>query len=310
MAEATPGGRPLVSIVTATYNASHLLRFAIKRVVQSTLADWELIVVGDHCTDDSEQVVAGFGDPRIRFYNLERNSGQQATPNNAGVARARGRYLCFLNQDDMFLPGHLASMVAAMQQGEADIICAGYAVIEPFQSPCTAAQLTVNNGGPVFRDRAYHPSRWYLASCWFMARETAAAVGPWRQESQSLVTPSQEWLFRACRQGRRIVCSDAVSLLVLYSGARKGAYRESGFSEHGHVFALMSSPGFTDTLAASMATSERRLERTLSRRLRRLYAFVCEPLLKRLGIHPLAPEMRVRYGGRGGFVRRWKQLTG
>jgi len=310
VSESTPSGRPAVSIVTATYNASHLLRFAIKSVLQSTFPDWELIVVGDHCTDDTEQVVARFDDPRIRFHNLEQNSGQQATPNNVGVGLARGRYLCFLNQDDMYLPGHLESMVDAMEQGKADIICARYAVIEPFASPLPAAQLTINNGGPVFRDAAYHPSRWYLASCWFMSRQTALDVGPWRQESATVVPPSQEWLFRAFRQGKRITCSDAVSVLVLYSGARKGIYRNRGFSEHEHVAALMSSGEFTAALAPSMETREQQLEKTFSRRLRRLYAAACEQLLSGLGIHPLAPELILRYGGRGGFVRKWKKLTG
>ncbi len=300
---------PLVSIVTATYNATHLLRCAIKSVLQSTLPDWELIVVGDHCTDDTELVVAEFDDPRIRFFNLEKNSGQQATPNNFGVSKARGKYLCFLNQDDMFLPDHLASMVRELGHRGADIICARYAVIEPFPAQCPAAGLVVNNGGPVFADSDYHPCRWYLASSWFMLTSTALEVGAWRLESQTVVTPSQEWLFRASRQGKRIACSEGISLLVLYSGARKGAYRDQQFSEHEHVYRLMAAADFVPTIAASMALRERELERTWPRRLRRLYACVLERLLCRLGIHPLAPEMLLRYGGRGGFVRKWKQLT-
>lgn len=300
---------PLVSIVTATYNASHLLRWAIKSVLQSTLPDWELIVVGDHCTDDTEQVVSTFDDPRIRFYNLEENSGQQATPNNVGVSKARGKYLCFLNQDDMFLQDHLESMVREIQGRGADIICARYAVIEPFSAQCPAAGLVVNNGGPVFADTDYHPCRWYLASSWFMLRSTALEVGPWSLERQTIVTPSQEWLFRAFRQGKHIVCSQGISLLVLYSGARKGAYRDRQFSEHGHLFKLMAAGDFVQTITASVEFRERELERTWPRRLRRLYAYVFEGVLCRLGIHPLAPEMVLRYGGRGGFVRKWKKVT-
>ncbi len=300
---------PLVSIVTATYNASHLLRFAIKSVLQSTMPDWELIVVGDHCTDDTEQLVAEFDDPRIRFYNLEENSGQQATPNNCGVTMARGQYLCFLNQDDMFLQHHLETMVREMRQGSPDIICARYAVIEPFQSHCRAAELVVNNGGPVFSDSKYHPGRWYVASCWFMLKSTALEVGTWRLESQTIVTPSQEWLFRACRLGKRIVCSEAISLVALYSGARKGSYRYRAFSEHEHIFGLMAEDDFVEEITASMEVRERELEKTWARRLRRLYAYVLQGALCRLGIHPLAPEMIFRYGGRGGFVRKWKKIT-
>jgi len=302
-------GHPLISIVTATYNCSHLLRFAIKSVLQSTMSDWELIVVGDHCTDDTEALVAEFDDPRIRFYNLEENSGQQATPNNFGINMARGQYLCFLNQDDMFLRHHLETMVREMRQRSPDIICARYAVIEPFQSPCTAAELVVNNGGSVFRDSEYHPGRWYIASCWFLLKSTALEVGAWRLENQTFVTPSQEWLFRAFRLGKRIVRSEAISLLALYSGTRKGSYRDRPFSEHEHVFGLMAEDNFVEEITASMEVRERELDKAWLRRLRRLYAYVLGGALRRLGIHPLAPEMILRHGGRGGFVRKWKKIT-
>ena len=86
---------PLISVITATYNCSHLLRHAIQSVLDSDFQDWELIVIGDCCTDDSEEVVNGFSDDRISFYNLEKNSGQQAKPNNYGLEKAKGNTLPF-----------------------------------------------------------------------------------------------------------------------------------------------------------------------------------------------------------------------
>lgn len=59
--------RPEISVITATYNRSNALALAIRTVLWQTCPDWELIVVGDHCTDDTEDVVRGFPDPRIRF---------------------------------------------------------------------------------------------------------------------------------------------------------------------------------------------------------------------------------------------------
>ena len=53
-------------------------------------AGWELWVVGDACTDDTEQVVDSFGDERIHFVNLDRNVGEQSGPNNEGFRRSRG----------------------------------------------------------------------------------------------------------------------------------------------------------------------------------------------------------------------------
>ena len=95
---------PLVSIVVATYNRAHVVAHAIASVRRSTVTDWELIVVGDRCTDDTEAVVAGFADPRITWVNLPENAGEQSGPNNEGIRRARGRYLALLNHDDLFFP--------------------------------------------------------------------------------------------------------------------------------------------------------------------------------------------------------------
>ena len=77
-----PEQPPLVSVVTATYNRSHVLRAAIASLLGQTLADWEQIVVDDACSDDTEQAIAAFADPRLRFVNLPVNIGEQSGPNN------------------------------------------------------------------------------------------------------------------------------------------------------------------------------------------------------------------------------------
>ncbi len=74
----------MISVVTATYNRSNVLFYAISSLIRSTFEDWELIIVGDACTDDTREVVAGFADSRIRFYNLAENFGDQSGPDNSG----------------------------------------------------------------------------------------------------------------------------------------------------------------------------------------------------------------------------------
>src|SRR5689334_3630760 len=89
--------QPSVSIIIATYNRANVLRYAIESVRWQTCTDWELWVVGDACTDDTEQVVRSFEDPRIHFLNLPKNVGDQSGPNNEGVRRSRGKFLAYLN---------------------------------------------------------------------------------------------------------------------------------------------------------------------------------------------------------------------
>ena len=85
------GTGPQVSIVVATYNLSGSLRWTIESALRQTMTDWEMLVVGDACTDDTADVVASFGDDRISFLNLHVNCGDQAGPNNVGVHRTHGQ---------------------------------------------------------------------------------------------------------------------------------------------------------------------------------------------------------------------------
>ena len=83
---------PRVTVVIATYDWSTVLPYSIGSVLGQSFADFELLVVGDGCTDDSESVVSSFGDPRFRWYNLDRNHGSQYATGSSG--RSNGAVRC------------------------------------------------------------------------------------------------------------------------------------------------------------------------------------------------------------------------
>ena len=66
-----------------------------------------MIVVGDRCEGATGELIAPFADPRIRYANLVLNCGDQSGSNNVAMARVRGKYIPFLNQNDCWLPDHL-----------------------------------------------------------------------------------------------------------------------------------------------------------------------------------------------------------
>src|SRR3954464_8543569 len=113
------GASPRVSVIMATWNWSSVLPFSIGSVLGQDLDDFELLVVGDGCTDDSEAVVKGIGDPRVEWVNLPERSGHQSAPNNEGLRRARGEYVAYLGHDDLWLPHHLSCLTAALEGGAA-----------------------------------------------------------------------------------------------------------------------------------------------------------------------------------------------
>src|SRR3954471_14883282 len=115
-----------VSVICPTYNRSRLILKTIDSVLRQTMADWELLVVSDGCTDDTEEWVrrAGQDDPRVRLHRIER-SGHPAAPRNHGLAHARGRLIAYIDHDDLWHPDHLAQALAALDQTGADLVAGG-----------------------------------------------------------------------------------------------------------------------------------------------------------------------------------------
>lgn len=106
---------PKITVIIPTYNWCSVLPFSIGSVLAQTWTDFELLVVGDGCTDGSQACVESIADERVRWINLERNAGDQSGPNNRGCEEARGEWIAYLGHDDLWLPGHLEGLVSTMQ---------------------------------------------------------------------------------------------------------------------------------------------------------------------------------------------------
>ena len=114
---------PLVSVPIATFNAAELLvDRAIASVRAQTYDRWEIVVVGDGCTDDTATRVQELGDPRIRFVNLpfrtvypdnphERWLVSGAAPWNRAVELSQGEWIAPLDDDDELLPNHMETLL-------------------------------------------------------------------------------------------------------------------------------------------------------------------------------------------------------
>ena len=108
---------PRVTVVTSTYNYATVLPHAIGSVLDQSYTDFEMLVVGDGCTDESADVVEAITDPRVHWHNLPENTGHQSGPNNEGIRRARGDVIAYLGHDDLWLPRHLEHLVDAIDCG-------------------------------------------------------------------------------------------------------------------------------------------------------------------------------------------------
>lgn len=107
---------PTVSIITPLHNAEAFVAETISSVLAQSYQDWELIIVDDVSGDQSVDIVERFleQDARIKLIRLTENSGA-AVARNTGIEAARGRYIAFLDSDDLWLPEKLSTQLAFMQ---------------------------------------------------------------------------------------------------------------------------------------------------------------------------------------------------
>jgi glycosyltransferase involved in cell wall biosynthesis len=105
----------LVSIITPLYNSSKFIEECIASVLSQTYQNWEMIMVDDKSTDDTIEVVRKItnGDVRFTLIELEENIGSGLARNKA-IAAAKGRYIAFLDSDDMWLPNKLKTQIEFM----------------------------------------------------------------------------------------------------------------------------------------------------------------------------------------------------
>src|ERR1043166_5350820 len=207
---------PRVSVIIATYNRSAVLRHAIASVRAQTFGDFELLVVGDGCTDDSAAAVAGFADPRIRWFNRAANSGHQSAPNNEGLRQARGELIAYLGHDDLWLPHHLEVRVTAIDAG-ADL----------------AAGLTeiVGAGGRHLdiapQQLTYHRGIWLPPTALMHRRAVVDRIGAWRDYRELRIDPEADLIQRAIAAGFRLVILPRLTAIKFPAAMRRNVYRSS-----------------------------------------------------------------------------------
>lgn len=106
---------PLVSVVIPTYNHAHYLVRALQSVLDQTYTNWEVIVVDNHSQDNTDEVIQGFNDPRIKVLKIH-NDGVIAASRNMGIRAAKGDWVAFLDSDDLWYPGKLETVLGEAQK--------------------------------------------------------------------------------------------------------------------------------------------------------------------------------------------------
>lgn len=115
---------PKVSVIVTTYNRANIVVETIDSILNQTFRDFELIIVDNESTDDTEKVVKAYTDGRIRYFK-NGNNGIIAVNRNYGINRARGDYIAFCDDDDLWMPDKLEKQVTELERDRRiGLICA------------------------------------------------------------------------------------------------------------------------------------------------------------------------------------------
>jgi glycosyltransferase involved in cell wall biosynthesis len=270
---------PHVTVIIATYNWSTVLPYSIASALDQSFGDFEVLVVGDGCTDDSEQVVASVADRRVHWHNLETNTGHQWGPNNEGIRRARGDVIAYLGHDDLWLPRHLETLVAAIDDGA--------------RLAHTTALMVSPSGRPALLPAAgwvYEPGAGIPPTAMAHDRALVDAAGGWRPlRDTGLLEPDRDLWQRMAAMGHAPRWVPRLTCVKPPASQRRGVYQVRPNHEQAYWLARIRESTDPETSLAATCDEDRLLT---SQRARDAVSKV-EQRYKQL-LRVMGPRLRVR----------------
>jgi glycosyltransferase involved in cell wall biosynthesis len=201
---------PRATFIIATYKRVDALRCALGSLILQDQENWNAIVVGDCCGDDTGAMIRELGDPRIRYYNLPQRFGEQSGPNNFGLHIADGDFIAFLNHDDVLLRDHLSHALDQLSSRRANFFIGRFANVTQLHeneagaiTPVATKMLPQTEDLSVLVQR--NPYLFDPSSFWLTENQFAKSVGEWRPARTLWRTPLRDWIMRAWRL-RAILC--------------------------------------------------------------------------------------------------------
>ncbi len=218
----TSSTAPLVSIVIPTYNHAHFLTEAIHSLLKQTCTAWEAIIVNNFSTDDTERVVAGFKDARIRLINFA-NSGVIAASRNAGIRLATAEYVAFLDSDDFWQPRKLEICLSVLKQQKLDWVCHG----ERWFGDGIDKKVTY---GPLSRasfDALLYKGNCISTSAVVVRRSSLATLGGFNESPEFVTSEDYELWLRLAQSGAKLNFIDEIlgAYRIHAGGQSRGAIR-------------------------------------------------------------------------------------
>ena len=245
--------QPFFSVILSTYGRGRHIRPTIESVLAQTFQSYELIVVGDGCSDETESIVHSFRSTRTQWLNLNKNSGSQSFPNNRGIEAARGGWIAYLGHDDVWAPNHLENVSRTIDLfPDSHFVIAGCIYYGPPGSDFY--QVT-----GLFESKEAPLMNFFPPTSVVHSRGVIKLIGKW-QDPRSVQSPVDcDFLLRAAKAGMRFVSTGQISAHKFAAGHRYLSYlRTSSEEQKDFLSRILSSEGL-DTKKTILKSIEDKL---------------------------------------------------
>lgn len=240
----------MFSVIMATYNRGRHILPSIQSVLQQSCQDFELLVVGDCCTDDTAEIVGALASPQIRWLNLPQRGGSQSFPNNAGIELSRGRTIAYLGHDDIWAPDHLQGLARLFEHDpQADFAVSGAI----FHGPRASNFRQVTG---VFSDKAAALTHFFPPSSFGHRRDVADRTGMWRDPKQIAPPVDADLLLRAAKSGMNFVSTQRITVHKFAAGHRYLSYMSHTSDEQQRMVRRIQRAGYEDYLTSELAKAK------------------------------------------------------
>ena len=238
------------SVIMATYNRGRHILPSIQSVLSQTCRDFELLVVGDCCTDDTADVVRALASPQIRWLNLPERGGSQAFPNNAGIEMSCGRYIAYLGHDDIWAPDHLQALADLFGHSpQPDFVVSGAIFHGPRASNFRWVTGILDESDTALR-------HFFPPSSFGHRRDVADRIGKWRHPKEITAPVDADFLLRAAGSGMNFVSTQRITVHKFAAGHRYLSYTSHTSDEQERMVRRMARPGYNGFLASELAKAK------------------------------------------------------